>query len=221
MFRANLSTDCSEIAEVEDNYATNLESHRQTLKQIRNTESSVYPTRENKTKITDQIAHLKHKDPNSPKILMLEQELVRAEAENLVAEAQLTNIMRQKLKEASLIQINALVERSAKQAILAKHAHRLLDLLDDTPIVPGTDRPTYEHERAAKDILFDAEEELAKWEPGREQNIPSARLENHLLPSIGNGPSAQDESQAQPNQPGKNSETGAYAYEPKPLEDTT
>ena len=90
----------SEIAEIEDNYASALEISRQTLKQIRNTESSVHPTRENKIKITDQIAHLKYKDPTSSKIMTLEQELVRAEAENLVAEAQLTNITRQKLKEA-------------------------------------------------------------------------------------------------------------------------
>ena len=47
-----------------------------------------------KQKITDNIAQLKYKEPNSPKIVVLEQELVRAEAENLVAEAQLTNIVR-------------------------------------------------------------------------------------------------------------------------------
>jgi hypothetical protein len=42
-------------------------------------------------RITEQIAHLKYKEPNSPnnKIVVLEQELVRAEAESLVAEAQL------------------------------------------------------------------------------------------------------------------------------------
>ena len=55
-------SDGSEMAEVEDNYASALETSRQTLKAIRNTESSVHPTRENKTKITDKIAHLKHKD---------------------------------------------------------------------------------------------------------------------------------------------------------------
>jgi hypothetical protein len=172
------------MAEVEDNYASCLETSRQTLKQIRNTESSVHPTRENKTKITDQIAHLKHKDPSSTKIMTLEQELVRAEAENLVAEAQLTNVTRQKLKEAYHQQVNAVIERSEKQKILAKHSRRLLDMLDDTPVVPGADRAAYDNERAAKDILIDAEEELAKWQPSREAEILPSNLESNLLPSI-------------------------------------
>ena len=52
------------------------------------------PSRDNKTKISDEIAKLKYKEPTSPKLVTLEQELVRAEAQNLVAEAQLTNIVR-------------------------------------------------------------------------------------------------------------------------------
>jgi len=63
------------------------------LKQIRNTESSVQPSRDNKAKISDEIQKLKYKEPTSPKLVTLEQELVRAEAQNLVAEAQLTNIV--------------------------------------------------------------------------------------------------------------------------------
>jgi hypothetical protein len=220
------------MAEVEDNYASALEASRQTLKTIRNTESSVHPTRENKTKITDQIAHLKHKDPNSPKIMTLEQELVRAEAENLVAEAQLTNINRQKLKEAYAQQVNAVVERSEKQSILAKHARRLLELLDDTPVVPGAERAGYDNERAAKEILLDAEEELGKWEPGQEGYLPSSRLESNLLPSLGNGsiePSEADHGVAgDVEERGRTTETnnapletGAYNYDPKVLESTT
>ena len=83
----------SEIGEQEDVFAQNLEDYRSILKQIRNTESSVQPSRESKAKITDEIAKLKYKDPNSPKLVTLENELVRAEAQNLVAEAQLTNIV--------------------------------------------------------------------------------------------------------------------------------
>ena len=84
----------SELGEQEDVFAQNLEDYRGVLKQIRNTESSVQPSRDQKTKIMDEIAKLKHKDPTSTKIVTLEQELVRAEAQNLVAEAQLTNIVR-------------------------------------------------------------------------------------------------------------------------------
>lgn len=83
----------SEIGEQEDVFGQNLEDYRTILKQIRNTESSVQPSREQKAKISDEIAKLKYKEPQSPKITQLEQELVRAEAQNLVAEAQLTNIV--------------------------------------------------------------------------------------------------------------------------------
>lgn len=208
----------SEIAEIEDNYSSALEASRQTLKQIRNTESSVHPTRENKTKITDQIAHLKHKDPASPKIMTLEQELVRAEAENLVAEAQLTNITRQKLKEAYTQQINGIMERSEKQVILAKHARRLLELLDDSPVVPGSDRPAYENERAAKEILLDAEEELGRWAPSQESYTPSSRLESNLLPAIENGTSNVQETN---HMEGTNEDNGARNYDPKVIEAAT
>ena len=44
--------------------------------------------------MSDEIAKLKYKEPQSTKIVQLEQELVRAEAQSLVAEAQLTNIVR-------------------------------------------------------------------------------------------------------------------------------
>ena len=83
----------SELGEQEDLYAQNLEDYRGVLKAIRNTESSVQPSRDYKAKTADEIAKLKYKDPSSTKLPQLEQELVRAEAQNLVAEAQLTNIV--------------------------------------------------------------------------------------------------------------------------------
>jgi hypothetical protein len=84
----------AEIGEQEDLYAHSIDDSRAILKAIRNTEKSVQPSRDNKAKITDEIAKLKYKEPESTKLVTLEQELVRAEAENLVAEAQLTNIVR-------------------------------------------------------------------------------------------------------------------------------
>lgn len=90
----------AEIGEQEDLYAHNIDDSRGLLKTIRNTEKSVQPSRDNKTKITDEIAKLKYKEPESTKIVTLEQELVRAEAENLVAEAQLTNIVGTPLPKA-------------------------------------------------------------------------------------------------------------------------
>lgn len=88
----------AEMGEQEDLYAQNLEDYRGVLKQIRNTESSVQPSRDSKSKIADEIQKLKYKEPTSTKLPILEQELVRAEAQNLVAEAQLTNVVSFKLR---------------------------------------------------------------------------------------------------------------------------
>jgi len=153
----------SELGTQEEGFAQNLEEYRTTLKQIRNTESSVQPSRDKKTKIADEINKLKYKEPTSPKIATLEQELVRAEAENLVAEAQLTNVTRAKLKEAYASHFASVIERSEKQAILARHGRRMLNLLNDAPVVPGDTHPPFEHEKAARQILNDAEEELKEW----------------------------------------------------------
>jgi len=83
----------SEVGEQEETYAHSLDDSRNVLKTIRNIEKSVQPSRDNKAKIADEIAKLKLKEPESPRVVVLEQELVMAEAENLVAEAQLTNVV--------------------------------------------------------------------------------------------------------------------------------
>ncbi|KAF1985412.1 sphingolipid long chain base-responsive protein PIL1 [Aulographum hederae CBS 113979] len=160
----------SEIAEQEDQFASNLEEYRGILKQIRNTEQSVQPSRDHKAKVSDEIQKLKYKEPESTKIVTLEQELVRAEAQALVAEAQLTNVTRQKLKEAYAIHLAAIIERSEKQAILARHARQVISLLDDTPIVPGDAHPEYKGEDAGREILNEAEQELRSWTPRYEED---------------------------------------------------
>jgi chromosome segregation ATPase len=84
----------AEIGEQEDNFAQSLEDYRSLLKSIRDTESSVQPSRESRAKIADDIQRLKLKgDQSAARVDVLEQELVRAEANNLVAEAQLTNVV--------------------------------------------------------------------------------------------------------------------------------
>ncbi|KAF4423438.1 Sphingolipid long chain base-responsive protein LSP1 [Colletotrichum fructicola] len=158
----------SELGEQEDQYAHSLDDSRGVLKAIRNTEKSVQPSRDGKDKIADDIAKLKMKEPQSARLVVLEQELVRAEAENLVAEAQLKNITRQKLKEAYEAEFTATIERAAKQIILAKHGRRLLQLLDDTPVVPGDMHPTYNHGQQARQILNDAEDDLRDWSPDQD-----------------------------------------------------
>lgn len=116
-----------------------------------------------KQKITDQIAHLKYKEPNSPRIVVLEQELVRAEAESLVAEAQLSNITREKIKAAYAYQFDALREHSEKVAIIAGYGKHLLELIDDTPVTPGETRAAYDGYEASKAIIQDCEDSLTNW----------------------------------------------------------
>lgn len=83
-----------ELGEQEEGYAQGLEEARARIKTIRNTEKSVQPSREGKAKVADEIQKVKFREPESTRLVVLEQELVRAEAENLVAEAQLGNMVR-------------------------------------------------------------------------------------------------------------------------------
>lgn len=171
-----------EIGELEDQYVDRYDQYRVTIKSIRNIEASVQPSRDRKKlsvpaicpllipnsftgkqKITDQIAQLKYKEPNSPKIVVLEQELVRAEAESLVAEAQLSNITREKIKAAYTYQFDALREHCEKVAIVAGYGKHLLELIDDTPVTPGETRAAYDGYEASKAIIQDCEDALTSW----------------------------------------------------------
>ena len=152
-----------EMGELEDQFVDRYDQYRVTIKSIRNIEASVQPSRDRKQKITDQIAQLKYKEPSSPRIVVLEQELVRAEAESLVAEAQLSNITREKLKAAFNYQFDAIREHSEKVAIIAGFGKHLLELVDDTPVTPGETRNAYDGYEASKAIIQDCEDALTNW----------------------------------------------------------
>lgn len=92
---------------------------------------------------------------------------------------------RQKLKEAYAAEFAATIERAEKQIILARHGRRLLNLIDDTPVVPGDIRAPYEHTPQARQILNDAEDDLRDWQPELEDVRSNAQLENNLMPSSG------------------------------------
>ena len=152
-----------ELGELQDQFIDKYDQYRVTMKSIRNIEASVQPSRDRKEKITDEIAHLKYKDPSSTKIPVLEQELVRAEAESLVAEAQLSHITREKLKAAFNYQFDSIRELAEKFALIAGYGKALLELLDDSPVTPGETRPAYDGYDASRQIIMDAEGALEAW----------------------------------------------------------
>lgn len=188
----------AEIAEQEDLFAQGLEDSRGVLKQIRNTESSVQPSRTHKLKIQDEIQKLKYKEPESTKLITLEQELVRAEAQSLVAEAQLTNITRQKFKEAYDVHTAAVIERAEKQILLAQQARRLINLLDDTPIVPGEERVAYTATEEARQVLNDAEQGLRGWQAHNDPvSSQAGNIGHNAMPAVQSGAGTEGYSHAQ------------------------
>jgi hypothetical protein len=83
----------TEIGELDKKYAIAADIARTHLKLIRDTERSVHPSREGMQRVTDELQKIMAKDPQSDRVVMLEQEFQRARAKNLVAEAQLTNVV--------------------------------------------------------------------------------------------------------------------------------
>ena len=95
----------------------------------------------------------------------------------------------------------ATIERAEKQILLARHGRRLVNLLDDTPIVPGDARPGFEHADQARQILNDAEEDLREWQPNLEPIHSSATgMGSNLMPGEGSttAPSVMSEEPTMP-----------------------
>ncbi|KAJ4169199.1 Pyruvate decarboxylase 1 [Fusarium falciforme] len=114
-----------EVSELDDQFIDRYDQYRLTLKSIRDIEGSVQPSRDRKDKITDKIAYLKYKDPQSPKIEVLEQNW-------------------SKLRAAFNYQFDSIIEHSEKIALIAGYGKALLELLDDSPVTPGETRPAYD-----------------------------------------------------------------------------
>ncbi|GFP53853.1 hypothetical protein ACSS6W_001480 [Trichoderma asperelloides] len=162
-----------EMGKLSEPYVTALEDARGHLKIIRNIEKIVQPIRNKKMRVMDEIQKVKSKKPlHSIKLAALEQELVRVEAESLVAEAQLTNITRQNFREAFQIELAAAIERAEKEVILAKHGFRLLELLDANTVAPGERFVPYEHGVQAHQVLSDAEANLKEYQPDDRYRAP-------------------------------------------------
>ena len=81
--------------------------------------------------------------PDTSELASLEQELVRAEAESLVAEKQLSTITHEKIKYGLEYQFEAMQELGEKLAIIAGYGKHLLGLLHEVPAMPEEDLPPY------------------------------------------------------------------------------
>lgn len=66
--------------------------------------------------------------------------------------------------------------------MLARHGRRLLNLLDDTPVIPGDQRNPYPYAAEARQILNDAEDDLRDWQPDLE-DIAHGVVDPHGAPS--------------------------------------
>jgi hypothetical protein len=87
------------------------------------------------------------------------------------------------LKEAFAAEFASTIERAEKQIMLARHGRRLLNLLDDTPVVPGNQRTPYQYANEARQILNDAEDDLKDWQPDLEDVLVGRALDTQGLPT--------------------------------------
>ncbi|KAF2402639.1 hypothetical protein EJ06DRAFT_454844, partial [Trichodelitschia bisporula] len=160
----NLAVLIAEMGEQEGAFVDGMQAARTVLKEMRDVERSVVPGRVTRAKINDELQRLKYRDPTSTRIPLLEQELVRAEASCLVADAQLTNATRAKFRTALARHLNATIARGEKQALLARHGLQLLALVNETAVVPGERPGAWVDAREAANIMRGAQEDLQAWQ---------------------------------------------------------
>ncbi|EEB05395.1 sporulation protein Meu14 [Schizosaccharomyces japonicus yFS275] len=142
-----------EMGDSEEAFARQFEKSRIVLKSIRNLEHSMAPIRLHRERLSSEIDRLLEKEPSNPRLPDLQNSLVRAEAENLVGEAQLSNVSREKLKESYTTFMDAVRVRAQKQLTLAYYAQQLLDLVDGRTMIPGDTPPEYNKDQA--DLIMD------------------------------------------------------------------
>lgn len=64
----------------------------------------------------------------------------------------------------------------------------MMNLLDDTPVIPGDTRPQFENGDQARQILNDAEEDLRDWRLDVDDvPISTSQLDSNLMPGRGVG----------------------------------
>ena len=102
-----------------------------------------------KQKIEDKIFKLESEEPNSTELEGLKEELVRVDAERLVAETQLSTITHEKIKGGFNYQFEAMREFGEKLAIIAGYGQHLLELVQEAPKTAGENLPEYKSYEAS------------------------------------------------------------------------
>lgn len=182
-----------EVATVDMGYANQLEEFKDCISTVLDVASSVKPVKAHQTKLREQLNRALAASANVPssqsggnmqmstaqlikqeeiyvkqqrKVEQLQREIVRADAESLVADAQLQNVTRERLRAAAQCHLDALQERCERGLLLAKYGRQIMRLLDGEIIVPGQPIPEYNGERISRDLMGRLEDELRGWRPG-------------------------------------------------------
>lgn len=182
------------MGEIEATFATQFEQYRTALKDIRNFEANLNPTREKHKKTVREIAETKKGHPQSTKLPELEANLEILEQQSLQGETQLANLKRNTLKAAFTTQFDALIEESEKLAIIGGYGKQLLAQLDTTQYSVGQQRKPYEGANVTKQIMADAKQELASWKPSTSKPRPlSGAIDNDAYSGSVHGQNALQE----------------------------
>ncbi|RPA86443.1 hypothetical protein BJ508DRAFT_199798, partial [Ascobolus immersus RN42] len=158
----HLATLLTGIARQQDHLINGLETSRCKMKSIRNKEQLTGKAREKVAKIDIELGKARLKG-DMPKIESLEQSYEQHQVANSVDNIQLINVTRSKFKEAYSVQLSAIIEHAEKTAMLARHARKVLNLVDDTPLQIISENVPFAHEKEARNILQEAEDDLKRW----------------------------------------------------------
>ncbi|KAK9449006.1 Eisosome component PIL1-domain-containing protein [Limtongia smithiae] len=165
-----LSTILQELATQENIYANGIDDAGALLRAITELESCVRPARGNQHKLRERIAKaaMKYDERGGrnqrDKLEQLECQLVRADAEVLVADAQLFNLTRQRLAYCCRALLDALEERCNKQLALVRSGRGILRFLEDgDTLLPGQTVREYTGHSKTRQILAELQDELFAW----------------------------------------------------------
>ncbi|CAB37434.1 sporulation specific PIL domain protein Meu14 [Schizosaccharomyces pombe] len=151
----------SELGETEIEFVKAFNENRIKFKAIRAMEDSIAPSRAHRQRLISSIEREEERDPLSPKLTDLQNQLVRTEAENLVGEMQLDNTSREVFKSSFQGLMDAFQLRAQKQMTLSYYASQLAELINDEVAYPG-DNPAAYSQKYATQIMHQCVESMAR-----------------------------------------------------------